>query len=152
MLFRSRRVSPEDACESEQELCSRRLDCKWPVTAPLPGTSALCSPLPFVRFKPFISHSKLIISPTSKVDNPYTETQAEPNILARLCVTWHISGSDSLQEVPIAVEKLSSPLHNSVAEDLVPWVPSLQLFQPLVAGQSITVSSSGAPTVAGGVT
>ena len=94
----------------------------------------------------------LIISPASKVGNSYTETQAEPNILGRLCVTWHVSGSDSVQEVPIAVEKLSVPLHNSVAEDLVTWVPCLQLFQPLVAGQSITVSSSRSPTIAGGVT
>ena len=87
----------------------------------------------------------LIISPASKVGNSYTETQAEPNILGRLCVTWHVSGSDSVQEVPIAVGKLSSPLHNSVAEDLVTWVPCLQLFQPLIA-----VSSSRSPTIAGG--
>lgn len=49
-------------------------------------------------------------------------------------------------------KKLSSPVHNSVAKDLVPWVPCLKLFQPLVTGQSITVSSSGSPTIAGGVT
>lgn len=112
---------------------------------------ALWSPLPFVRFKPFIPHSMLFISLASKVDNPYTETQADQIYLARLCVTWHVSGSDSIQEVPIAVEKLSSPVHNSVAKDLVPWVPCLKLFQPLVTGQSVT-APLGSPTIAGGVT
>ena len=36
-----RRVNPEDACGSEQGLCSRKLDSTWRVTALLPDTSAL---------------------------------------------------------------------------------------------------------------
>lgn len=92
-------------------------------------SSALCQ---IQTFHPtFQAHG----SPHFQGGNPHTETQAsEPNILAQLCVTWHISSSDSVQEVPIAVKELSSPLHDSLAEDLVTCLPCLQLFQPLVTG------------------
>lgn len=145
--------------QTRQEQCSRTLESSQPVLNPaLPYTHPPCEVHCLLsdsnRSSSFLPHSRLIISSHPKVDNPYTEVQAAPNILSQLCFTWHLhkpcSSSNSVQEVPIAIEELSPPLDYFAAEVLITQLLCLQIFQ-FVTWQSTTISSSLARTVTGGV-